>query len=72
MVTPEARELLAQEGFDPVYGARPLKRVIQRQLQNPIALELLEGKYGEGETVAGRAGRIQVQVRAEAGRTRGR
>jgi ATP-dependent Clp protease ATP-binding subunit ClpB len=50
-VTPEARALLAEEGYDPIYGARPLKRVIQRRLQNPIALELLEGAYGEGDTV---------------------
>jgi ATP-dependent Clp protease ATP-binding subunit ClpB len=50
-VTPEARELLASQGFDPVYGARPLKRVIQRELQNPIALELLEGNFQEGDTV---------------------
>jgi ATP-dependent Clp protease ATP-binding subunit ClpC len=50
-VTPEARELLATQGYDPVYGARPLKRVIQRELQNAIALELLEGRFGEGETI---------------------
>ncbi len=50
-VTPEARELLAAQGYDPVYGARPLKRVIQRELQNPIALELLEGNFGEGDTL---------------------
>ncbi len=50
-VTPEARELLATQGYDPVYGARPLKRVIQRELQNLIALELLEGRFGEGETL---------------------
>jgi ATP-dependent Clp protease ATP-binding subunit ClpB len=50
-VNPEARDLLAQQGYDPVYGARPLKRVIQRLLQNPIALELLEGNYAEGDTV---------------------
>jgi ATP-dependent Clp protease ATP-binding subunit ClpB len=50
-VTPEARALLATLGYDPVYGARPLKRVIQRELQNPIALELLEGNFHEGETV---------------------
>jgi ATP-dependent Clp protease ATP-binding subunit ClpB len=56
-VTPEARQLLAAQGFDPVYGARPLKRVIQRELQNAIALELLEGRFGEGETIrAERAG----------------
>jgi ATP-dependent Clp protease ATP-binding subunit ClpB len=50
-VAPEASELLARKGYDPVYGARPLKRVIQRELQNPIALELLEGKYPEGSTI---------------------
>jgi len=50
-VQPQARELLATEGYDPVYGARPLKRVIQRLLQNPIALQLLEGDYGEGDTI---------------------
>jgi ATP-dependent Clp protease ATP-binding subunit ClpB len=50
-VTPEARELLAVQGYDPVYGARPLKRVIQRELQNPIALGVLEGNFGEGDTI---------------------
>jgi ATP-dependent Clp protease ATP-binding subunit ClpB len=50
-VTREAREFLGNQGYDPVYGARPLKRVIQRLLQNPIALELLEGHYQEGDTI---------------------
>jgi ATP-dependent Clp protease ATP-binding subunit ClpB len=50
-VTPEVRELLAEQGYDPVYGARPLKRVIQRELQNRIALELLEGTFNEGDTI---------------------
>jgi ATP-dependent Clp protease ATP-binding subunit ClpA len=50
-VAPEAKELLAAQGYDPVYGARPLKRVIQRELQNPIALELLEGNFGEGDII---------------------
>jgi len=56
-ITPEAKEMLAAQGYDPVYGARPLKRVIQRELQNPIALELLEGRFHDGDTVrAERAG----------------
>ena len=38
-------------GYDPVYGARPLKRAIQRLLQNPLALAVLEGEYGEGDTI---------------------
>jgi ATP-dependent Clp protease ATP-binding subunit ClpB len=50
-VTRTAREFLANQGYDPVYGARPLKRAIQRLLQNPIALELLEGHYQEGDVV---------------------
>jgi ATP-dependent Clp protease ATP-binding subunit ClpB len=50
-VAPEAREFLAVQGYDPVYGARPLKRVIQRELQNPIALEVLEGNFREGDTI---------------------
>jgi ATP-dependent Clp protease ATP-binding subunit ClpB len=50
-VSPEAKALLAQEGYDPTFGARPLKRVIQRRLQNPIALEVLEGQFHEGDTI---------------------
>ena len=50
-VTDAAKELLAEEGWDPAYGARPLKRAIQRLLENPLALELLEGRFSEGDTV---------------------
>ncbi len=50
-VTPAARELLAREGYDPAFGARPLKRAIQRLLQNPLAMALLQGEYSEGDTV---------------------
>ncbi|OWY63044.1 hypothetical protein B7486_55200 [cyanobacterium TDX16] len=50
-VTPAAMALLAKEGFDPSYGARPLKRVIQRELGDRLAVALLEGTYGEGDTV---------------------
>ena len=46
-----ALDWLANEGYDPVYGARPLKRVIQRSLQNPLASLLLEGGVHEGDTV---------------------
>ena len=42
---------LASVGFDPVFGARPLKRAIQRLLQDPLAMMLLEGKFGEGDTI---------------------
>jgi len=50
-VTPAARARLATEGFDPAYGARPLKRVIQREIADALALAILEGTYGEGDTV---------------------
>jgi ATP-dependent Clp protease ATP-binding subunit ClpB len=47
----EARELLAREGYDPAYGARPLKRVIQKEILDPLSLELLEGKFGPGSKI---------------------
>ena len=50
-VTPAAKQLIVAEGYDPVYGARPLKRAIQRLLQNPLALAVLQGQYTEGDTV---------------------
>ncbi|HLY08631.1 MAG TPA: ATP-dependent chaperone ClpB [Planctomycetota bacterium] len=50
-VSDAALDLLAQEGFDPVYGARPLKRLIQRKLQNPLAMMILEGKFADGDAV---------------------
>jgi len=50
-LTPQAREQLAEEGYDPVYGARPLKRVIQQRLQNPLAFKILQGEFHEGDTV---------------------
>ncbi|HVC75079.1 MAG TPA: ATP-dependent chaperone ClpB [Candidatus Micrarchaeaceae archaeon] len=51
VVTDAARKLLAQRGWDPVYGARPLKRAIQRMVQDPLAMMLLEGKFSEGDAV---------------------
>jgi len=50
-VTSAARQALAEEGYDPVYGARPLKRTIQRRVQDPLALELLQGRFTDGQTV---------------------
>jgi ATP-dependent Clp protease ATP-binding subunit ClpB len=47
-----ARDLLAQAGFDPVYGARPLKRAIQQQVENPLAQRILKGEFGPGSQVA--------------------
>jgi ATP-dependent Clp protease ATP-binding subunit ClpB len=50
-VSDSAKALLAKEGFDPVYGARPLKRVIQNEVQNILAMKLLNGEIKEGDTV---------------------
>jgi ATP-dependent Clp protease ATP-binding subunit ClpB len=50
-LTNAARRHLAEVGYDPVYGARPLKRVIQREVQDPLALSLLRGEFSEGDTV---------------------
>jgi ATP-dependent Clp protease ATP-binding subunit ClpB len=50
-LTEEAKEHLAEAGWDPTYGARPLKRAIQRLVENPLALRLLESEFGEGDTV---------------------
>jgi ATP-dependent Clp protease ATP-binding subunit ClpB len=50
-VTDAALTLLAREGYDPVYGARPLRRAIQRRLENPLARRILAGEFAEGETV---------------------
>ncbi|MDZ7343860.1 MAG: AAA family ATPase, partial [candidate division KSB1 bacterium] len=53
-LTPDAKEFIAEKGFDPVYGARPLKRVIQKHIEDPVAEEMLKGKFGDGS---------QIQVR---------
>ncbi|GAB4301405.1 MAG: ATP-dependent chaperone ClpB [Desulfuromonadia bacterium] len=50
-VTDRAKEFIAQEGYDPLYGARPLKRAIQRRLQDPLALLLIAGRFPEGSRV---------------------
>ncbi|MDE2278477.1 MAG: type VI secretion system ATPase TssH, partial [Xanthomonadaceae bacterium] len=50
-ISDKALDLLGNVGFDPVYGARPLKRAIQQQLENPLAKEILEGRYAPGSTI---------------------
>jgi len=50
-VSDGAADLLATEGYDPTYGARPLKRTIQRRLQDPLAMRILEGEFQDGDTV---------------------
>jgi ATP-dependent Clp protease ATP-binding subunit ClpB len=50
-LTPAALDRIAEEGYDPHFGARPLKRVIQRRLQNPLAMKLLAGEFKAGQTI---------------------
>jgi ATP-dependent Clp protease ATP-binding subunit ClpB len=63
-VDKKAREKLAKEGYDPDFGARPLKRLIQREIEDPMALELLEGKYKDGAkmsvTVDEKTGKFKI------------
>jgi len=65
VVTDAAKRYLAEAGFDPVYGARPLKRLIQRQVENPIALGVLRGDYEEGQAIEvdrGRGGALEFRA----------
>src|SRR5436853_2601799 len=50
-LTDDAKEVVAEAGWDPAYGARPLKRALQRLVENPLASALLEGRFGEGDTI---------------------
>ena len=66
-VSPAARDLLAERGWDPVYGARPLKRAIQRLVQDRLAMLILEGRFGEGDTVEVGAGDGELSFDRAAG-----
>ncbi len=70
-LTDAAKEALAEAGWDPAYGARPLKRAIQRLVENPLALRLLEGDFADGDTIRVDARRRRARVR-EGARRRGR
>ena len=50
-VTPAAKEVIMADGYDPAYGARPMRRAIQRLIQDPLALRLLAGEFLAGETI---------------------
>jgi ATP-dependent Clp protease ATP-binding subunit ClpB len=62
-LTDAARDLVAAEGYDPAYGARPLKRALQRLVENPLALRLLEGDLAEGDTVEVDAADGEIVIR---------
>ena len=65
-LTPEAKRRLAEEGFDPVYGARPLKRAIQRKLLDPLSLALLDGVFQEGDNICVALQNGEFEFRKEA------
>ena len=68
-ISPEAKRIISAEGYDPAFGARPLKRAVQRMLQNPLALAVLEGSFPEGSHImvsAGAGGQLLFE-RAPAG-----
>jgi len=69
VLTEAAKEQLATDGYDPVYGARPLKRLIQQQIENPLAKRILRGDFGPGDTVvvdaSGEAYSFEKQVEAK-------
>ncbi len=66
-VTPAALDQLGEAGFDPVYGARPLKRAIQQTLENPLARRILAGEFGPGDTVVVEAGKEGLTFRKGGG-----
>ncbi len=61
VLTDAALDQLADAGFDPVYGARPLKRALQQRLENTLAQEILSGEYGPGDTVTVDAGEPELK-----------
>ena len=66
-VAPEVVSGLAREGYDPVYGARPLKRLIQRRIENKIATAFLKGEFADGDTITVTAGGDGFEIRKRAG-----
>jgi ATP-dependent Clp protease ATP-binding subunit ClpB len=65
-ITDAAKQLLAERGWDPVYGARPLKRTIQRLVQDPLALNILEGRFKEGDRLVVDVENGELSFRKEA------
>jgi ATP-dependent Clp protease ATP-binding subunit ClpB len=62
-LTDSAKTVIAREGYDPVYGARPLKRAIQHLLLDPLSINILEGKFGEGQTIVADAKNDRIEFK---------
>jgi ATP-dependent Clp protease ATP-binding subunit ClpB len=65
VLNPKAREWLAEKGYEPAYGARPLKRVIQKLVQDPLAEQILSGKIKDGDRVVISAGKQGLSFNGE-------
>ena len=50
-ITPDAKDILALEGYNPIYGARPLKRVIRQKIENPLSKAILKGEFTDGDKI---------------------
>ncbi|HME90382.1 MAG TPA: AAA family ATPase, partial [Myxococcaceae bacterium] len=59
---PSAREFLIERGYDPVYGARPLKRAIQKYLQDPLAMKVLAGEFRPGDSIIAEAAKDELRL----------
>jgi ATP-dependent Clp protease ATP-binding subunit ClpA len=66
VISPEARAYLAEVGYDADYGARPLKRAIQRELQDPLAVNILSGDFHEGEIIHVGRGKEKLEFTSQA------
>jgi len=67
-ISDRAKELLAKEGYDPAFGARPLKRALQKEIIDPLAMMLLEGRVKSGDVVfvnAGEKGKVELSLEPE-------
>jgi ATP-dependent Clp protease ATP-binding subunit ClpB len=64
ILSEDARQLIAQKGYDPIYGARPLKRVIQQYIENPLSMEILKGTVVEGSRISAEVENGQIVFRA--------
>ena len=62
-LTDKAKKFLAKEGYDPAYGARPLKRVIQQQILNPLSVAILDGEFGEGDKIVAEVEKDRLEFR---------
>ena len=59
-ITPEVKQYIAKVGYDPLYGARPLKRAVQNELENPLAKEVLSGRFIEGDSIVAKKGENEI------------